>query len=87
MSETTTDVQQQEQQPQAEQQQAAAFNPFSESSWIENNQANPSQIDAQPSVPEQTNNQQQEDEEEIVDADAWLKNTRSEEHTSELQSH
>ena len=86
MSETTTDVQQQEQQPQAEQQQAAAFNPFSESSWIENNQANPSQVDAQPSVPEQTNNQQEEEEEEIVDADAWLKNTFGWENTESAKA-
>ena len=81
---TTTEVQQQEQ-PQAEQQQTAAFNPFSESSWTENNQANPSQVDAQPSIPEQTNNQQ-EDEEEIVDADAWLKNTFGWENTESAKA-
>lgn len=85
MSETTTEQVQQEQQPQAEQQQAAAFNPFSESSWIENNQANPSQVDAQPSVPETTNNQQEE-EEEIVDADAWLKNTFGWENTESAKA-
>lgn len=79
MSETTTatDVQQQEQaQPQTEQQQATAFNPFADNSWSEATDFSQfQQQQEQPSVPDNNNNNEGEVEEEVVDADEWLKNT------------
>jgi hypothetical protein len=91
MSETTTEqVQQEQQQPQTEQQQQApAFNPFADNSWTENKPSQEGQFQEQQpqaELPQANNNAQEVEEEEVVDADEWLKSNFGWENTDSAKA-